>query len=710
MTLLVSIGITVSLTHVYAGVPDTARFQQIFLNANAAALSGSKTITFKLYTGGSAIWTETIENYAIEDGQVDIRLGLSTPLTPSLLNQTSLTLGITIQGEEEVQMTVYPMPYGILAKSALDTDTIGGTAASDIMLQALSNLTILGVTKGGTGSTTTFTSGSVIFAGTSGVYTQNADKLVWDTGNNRLAINQATASYPVDINGDVRFNSITFGLNTKDSAAHDTSTLSSGFTHNSDIHIASNLDSIDTNINHHILLKTKGTTRISIQSTGSIGIGTESPTDELTVVGNTKTNAQAISTTTSAAPLAVSSTTQVSNLNADLLDGNDSTAFAAASHTHSASDITSGTLAIARGGTGLGAPPSDGQLLIGNGSSYTLGTLSSASFSIANSTGAITISPGGMAGDGLTASSGVMVNAGSGLSVSGGQLAVSNVPGSVFPDGSILNSQLSNNNFTIQSDSGNANLALGDTLRFVAGDNISLSLSGQTVTIDRNNAPSLIWTQTGNTLFYTAGNVGIGTASPADTLQINGDLRINGIALGTGANIGFSSFAMQGITAWNNQETWVAFKYDGRVSPPIQFWLVYPGGDFKSFIIPHPVAPDKYLVHNAIEGPEAAVFYRGESQLKNGTCTITLPSYFEKLTHTDARTVQLTALNGAAPLYVDGDVQNGEFTVKTTRGGNPNQAFMWEVKATRKDIAKLETEPQKTHVKIKGQAPYQYLE
>lgn len=43
-----------------------------------------------------------------------------------------------------------------------------------------------------------------------------------------------------------------------------------------------------------------------------------------------------------------------SGLDADLLDGNNASAFALASHTHAAGDITSGTLAIARGGTAAG--------------------------------------------------------------------------------------------------------------------------------------------------------------------------------------------------------------------------------------------------------------------------------------------------------------------------------------------------------------------
>lgn len=41
-----------------------------------------------------------------------------------------------------------------------------------------------------------------------------------------------------------------------------------------------------------------------------------------------------------------------SGLDADLLDGSSSAAFATASHVHSAADVTSGTLAVARGGTG----------------------------------------------------------------------------------------------------------------------------------------------------------------------------------------------------------------------------------------------------------------------------------------------------------------------------------------------------------------------
>ena len=60
------------------------------------------------------------------------------------------------------------------------------------------------------------------------------------------------------------------------------------------------------------------------------------------------------------------------------------------SHAHSAADISSGVLALERGGTGISAAPTNGQLLIGNGSGYALGTVT-ASDGIAVTNGSGTI-------------------------------------------------------------------------------------------------------------------------------------------------------------------------------------------------------------------------------------------------------------------------------------------------------------------------------
>ena len=59
----------------------------------------------------------------------------------------------------------------------------------------------------------------------------------------------------------------------------------------------------------------------------------------------------------------------------------------------SAALITSGTLAVANGGTGVSTTPSNGQLLIGNGANYALGNLTAGTgINISNSAGAITVS------------------------------------------------------------------------------------------------------------------------------------------------------------------------------------------------------------------------------------------------------------------------------------------------------------------------------
>ncbi|HSB70184.1 MAG TPA: hypothetical protein VLT62_12700 [Candidatus Methylomirabilis sp.] len=116
-------------------------------------------------------------------------------------------------------------------------------------------------------------------------------------------------------------------------------------------------------------------------------------------------------------------------------------------------------------------------------------------------------------------------------------------------------------------------------------------------------------------------------------------------------------------------------------------------GTQKNFEIAHPLDPtNKVLVHSSLEGPEVGVYYRGETQLSNGEATVSLPPYFEALTLKERRTVQLTPLEGWAPLYVVAGVQNGQFTVRTAEKGNPAQRFYWEVKAVRADVQPLTAE------------------
>jgi len=92
------------------------------------------------------------------------------------------------------------------------------------------------------------------------------------------------------------------------------------------------------------------TEAMRITSAGNVGIGTAAPSERLEVAGALKGTQLMSTVSTGTAPLTVSSTTKVTNLNADSLDGVDSAAFAAAAHDHDAAyvnvsgDTMAGTL------------------------------------------------------------------------------------------------------------------------------------------------------------------------------------------------------------------------------------------------------------------------------------------------------------------------------------------------------------------------------
>ena len=111
----------------------------------------------------------------------------------------------------------------------------------------------------------------------------------------------------------------------------------------------------------------------------------------------------------------------------------------------------------------------------------------------------------------------------------------------------------------------------------------------------------------------------------------------------------------------------------------------------KSFRIPHPLDETKDLTHSCLEGPEIAVFYRGEGVTTGGWAEITLPDYFEALTMPEGRTVLLTALfeqdDEPISALAASRVKDGRFKVWS---GLPIQKFYWEVKAIRADKPALE--------------------
>ena len=109
----------------------------------------------------------------------------------------------------------------------------------------------------------------------------------------------------------------------------------------------------------------------------------------------------------------------------------------------------------------------------------------------------------------------------------------------------------------------------------------------------------------------------------------------------------------------------------------------------KQFTIDHPDKPGHELVHACLEGPESAVYYRGESRLRDGRATVRLPGYFESLTRNEGRTVMLTAKGREPFLLSYEDVVEDAFRVYGTKAEGE---FAWEVKAVRADVGPLEVE------------------
>jgi len=144
---------------------------------------------------------------------------------------------------------------------------------------------------------------------------------------------------------------------------------------------------------------------------------------------------------------------------------------------------------------------------------------------------------------------------------------------------------------------------------------------------------------TNKVIITISGNVGIGTTGPSYTLHVNGSFAANS----------------------------------------------------KNFDIVDPrYHNENYrLIHSTLEGPEYAVFYRGEAKLENGKAIIKLPDYFEALTRKERRTVLLTA-KGSEPFSLSAsEVKEGKFEVYGTK---LDGEFYWEVKAVRADLEPLKPE------------------
>ena len=153
----------------------------ISVTGSPITTSGTLTITntapdqtVVLTQGGTTTITGTYPNFTISSA--DAYTG-----TVTSVSGTGSVNGITLSGT-------------VTSSGSL---TLGGTLSGvDLTSQVTGTLP---VANGGTGTATAFTAGSVVFAGASGVYSQDNANFFWDDTNNRLGIGNTGPGYAVDI-------------------------------------------------------------------------------------------------------------------------------------------------------------------------------------------------------------------------------------------------------------------------------------------------------------------------------------------------------------------------------------------------------------------------------------------------------------------------------------------------------------------------------
>lgn len=119
--------------------------------------------------------------------------------------------------------------------------------------------------------------------------------------------------------------------------------------------------------------------------------------------------------------------------------------------------------------------------------------------------------------------------------------------------------------------------------------------------------------------------------------------------------------------------------YNGKISCK----ELYVSGT-KNFFVDHPSNPNLKIKYSAVEGPEAAMYYRGKSLLKNGKCRIDFPEHFKVLVNDTTLSFSLTPHSIQSKGLAVSKITNEYIEVQELNNGNGNYEFSYVIYGIRK--------------------------
>lgn len=165
----------------------------------------------------------------------------------------------------------------------------------------------------------------------------------------------------------------------------------------------------------------------------------------------------------------------------------------------------------------------------------------------------------------------------------------------------------------------------------------------------------------------------------------NGSVRLGGKSNQIGVLLGYSDFAGNDPIVQLSRPS----------STEIKLYYA-PGGvatveaDIKNFVMQHPTQDNKQIVYASLEGPEAAAYYRGTSQLINGQAEVIFPDHFQLVINSETMTISTSPHSAESKgLAVIERTEQG-FKVKELFKGTGTYEFDWRVEAVRKGFEDYE--------------------